>query len=116
MINQFSSSTSVGISVLWAYQYPHLLRKAVDDLFTEWGTLATFYLVPFTKGEMRVVAIRNSDDARTPMIEVIRQKGVILIGLDQWIDEFIAEYRIANAWIIQQYDAERSRNLGVVSA
>jgi hypothetical protein len=117
-LHPFTTSTSLGINALWAFQYPSLLNRSIDRLFEEWGNLATYDVQLYTQGEVRVTAKRNPNDERTPMLEVIRQKQIIRGFIDQWLDEFIAAYRVqpGNEWIVKKYTETRAEDMAAVAA
>lgn len=115
-VHPSTSSSTLGISALWAYQYPHLLIRSIDRLFAEWGNVATYRLVPYTKGEIRIAATRCVDGTITSEYDQEVARAKILIGIDEWVQEFVTEYRATNAWIVEQYDTERAQNLDLVAA
>lgn len=117
-LHPYAASTSLGINALWAYQYPSLLNRSIDKLFEKWGNLATYDVHQFTTGEVRVTAKRNSNNERTPMLEVIRQKQIVQSYIENWLDEFIAAYRVqpGNEWIVQQYAKVRAEDMAGVAA
>jgi len=100
------SQTSVQISLLWAYNNPNLRVRSVDSLLADYGAEASYRVDTRRNGFITVVAGRHPEGSTLPLTDVESVRGSFYSVIEMAMDEWIAEYRAKEPWIMSQYDKE----------
>lgn len=101
-----ASHTSVQISLLWAYNNPDLRARSVDSLITDYGPGAKYAIDTSRNGFISVSATRHPEGSDLPLADVDAVRESAYSMIDMAMEDWIAEYRVQEPWIMSQYDKE----------